>query len=68
MWRCIFRESAARFCDSILVVVSPAEPLPDDIAALKSALLSATARALRVEAELAGAKARASDDQAMIAH
>jgi transposase len=49
-------------------VVSPAEPLPDDIAALKSALLSATARALQVEAELALAKARASDDQAKIAH
>ena len=44
------------------------EALPDDLAALKAALLSATARALRVEAELALAQARASDDQAMIAH
>lgn len=44
------------------------ETLPDDLAALKSALLSATARALQVEAELALAQARASDDQAMIAH
>jgi transposase len=49
-------------------VVSPVEPLPDDIAALKAALLSATTRSLQVEAELAVAKARASDDQAMIAH
>ena len=49
-------------------MVSPVEPLPDDIAALKAALLSATTRSLQVEAELAVAKARASDDQAMIAH
>jgi transposase len=49
-------------------VVNPVEPLPDDIAALKAALLSATTRSLQVEAELAVAKARASDDQAMIAH
>ena len=49
-------------------MVNPVEPLPDDIAALKAALLSATTRSLQVEAELAVAKARASDDQAMIAH
>jgi transposase len=49
--------------------------LPDDIDALKVALLvargtciDATARALQVEAELAIARARASDDQALIAH
>ena len=59
---------AAGNCDSILVVVSHDKPLPDDIAALKAALLSATARALQVEAELAIAKARATDDQAVIAH
>jgi transposase len=34
----------------------------------RTALLSATTRSLQVEAELAVAKARASDDQAMIAH
>lgn len=51
------------------------ETLPDDIDALKAALLAeraqridATARALEVEAELAVARARASDDQALIAH
>ncbi len=49
-------------------MVSPVEPLPDDIAALKAELLSATTRSLQVEAELAVAKARASDDQTMIAH
>ena len=49
-------------------MASTDEALPDDLAALKSALLSATARALQVEAELALAQARASDDQAMIAH
>jgi transposase len=49
-------------------VANPADPLPDDVAALKAALLSATTRALQIEAELAIATARASDDQATIAH
>ncbi|MBC7430788.1 MAG: IS66 family transposase, partial [Rubritepida sp.] len=49
-------------------MVSIPDTLPNDIDALKAALLSATARALQVEAELANAKARASDDQATIAH
>ena len=44
------------------------EGLPDDIDALKIALLAERARAARVEAELAVAKAKASDDQAVIAH
>ena len=49
--------------------------LPDDIEALKSALIAARdeyvaemARASSVEAELAVARAKASDDQALIAH
>ena len=45
-----------------------ADDLPDDIAALQAALIAERARAARVEAELAVAKARASDDQALIAH
>jgi len=51
------------------------EALPDDIEALKAALVAErskriddAARAVRVEAELAVAKAKASDDDAMIAH
>jgi transposase len=51
------------------------DALPDDVDALKAALLAerarsadAMARALQVEAELAIARAQASDDQAMIAH
>ena len=51
------------------------EDLPDDIAALRVSLvverakrLEEAARAARVEAELAVAKAKASDDQAVIAH
>jgi len=47
---------------------SPAKALSKDNAALKAALLTATARALHVEAELANAKTQASDDQAMIAY
>src|SRR3954452_17683235 len=42
--------------------------LPEDIDALRTALLAERARAARVEAELAVARARASDDAAVIAH
>ena len=42
--------------------------LPDDIAALQAALIAERARAAQVEAELAVAKAMASDDEALIAH
>ena len=41
------------------------DDLPDDIAALRAALIAERARAARVEAELAVAKAKASDDQAL---
>src|SRR5712691_1728053 len=51
------------------------EDLPEDVAALKAALIAErtkrideAARAVRVEAELAVAKAKASDDEALIAH
>src|SRR5258706_9805171 len=44
------------------------DDLPEDVAALKTALLSERARASQVVAELAVAKARASNDQALIAH
>jgi len=56
-------------------VVTTPEDLPDDIAALQAALLAerakrveGEARAARVEAELAVAKAKAADDEALIAH
>src|SRR5216684_3717734 len=42
--------------------------LPDDIDALKAALLVEATRAVHAEAELAVARAKASDDQALIAH
>ena len=48
--------------------MASASDLPDDIDALKAALLAANDRAAQVEAELAVAKARASNDQALIAH
>jgi transposase len=41
--------------------------LPDDIEALKAALVAESARAAHAEAELAVARARTSDDQALIA-
>jgi transposase len=44
------------------------DALPDDLEALKAVLLAERARAARVEAELAVAKAKASDDEALIAH
>src|SRR5947207_14955806 len=43
------------------------EDLPEDIEALRAALLAERARAARVEAELAVARAKASDDTALIA-
>jgi transposase len=49
-------------------VTTTVDDLPDDIAALQAALIVERERAARVEAELAVAKAKASDDQALIAH
>jgi transposase len=43
------------------------EALPDDIAALKAALVAERARSLEVAAELAVARAKASEDMALIA-
>ena len=43
------------------------EPLPDDVAALKAALIAERARRLEVAAELAVARAKASEDMALIA-
>jgi transposase len=44
------------------------EPLPDDVEALKAALVVERGRRIVAETEAAFAKARASDDQALIAH
>ena len=44
------------------------ETLPDDIVALQAALITERERAARIEAELAIAKAKASEDEALIAH
>jgi transposase len=48
-------------------VTTPPDPLPEDIDALKAALIAARAHATHVESELAAARARLSDDQALIA-
>ena len=47
--------------------MAPRPDLPEDIDALRAALIAERARAARVEAELAIAKAKASDDAAVIA-
>ena len=47
---------------------SGGEAFPNQIAALKAALVAEAARAAYAEAELAVARAKASDDQALIAH
>src|SRR6266545_6591147 len=44
------------------------EDLPEEIGALRAALLAERTRAARVEAELAVARAKASDDKTVIAH
>ena len=49
-------------------MAAAADDLPEDIDALKAALLAVRDRAARVAAELAVAQAKASDDQALIAH
>jgi transposase len=49
-------------------MVATHEDLPEDIDALRAALLAERARAARVEAELAVARAKTSDDAAVIAH
>ena len=42
--------------------------LPDDVETLKAALVAEAARAAHAEAELAVARAKTADDQALIAH
>ena len=49
-------------------MVARCEDLPEEIDALRAALLAERARAARVEAELAVVRAKASDDAAVIAH
>ena len=49
-------------------MVARPEDLPEEIDALRAALLAERARAARVEAELAVAQAKASDDKADVAH
>lgn len=44
------------------------ETFPDEIAALQAALIAERERAARIEAELAIAKAKTSEDEALIAH
>src|SRR6201981_3559725 len=49
-------------------LVTTPETLPDAIAALQAALIAERERAARIEAELTIAKAKASEDEALIAH
>src|ERR1700758_2028121 len=52
----------------MIELVTTPETLPDAIAALQAALIAERERAARIEAELAIAKAKASEDEALIAH
>ena len=57
------------FCDSLLGMdCQPDDDLPDDIEALKTALIAARFQVAHVESELAVARAQVSGDQALIAH
>src|ERR1041384_2695965 len=49
-------------------MASTRQDLPEDIDALRAALIAERVRAAQVEAELAVARAKASDDAAVIAH
>jgi transposase len=71
----IFQESSGRICDSIPVVDADLAALPDDIDALKAVLTIERAKMREVvaerdvgAAELAVARAKASEDLALIAH
>ena len=54
-------------CDSLLRMDADREAIPNDIAALKEALAVERANALEITAELAVARAKASEDAALIA-
>jgi predicted nucleic acid-binding Zn-ribbon protein len=51
-----------------MVMPASVSPIPDDVQALKAALTAATFRADRAEVAPLDARARQSDDQALIAH
>jgi transposase len=52
----------------MVVMEAAVSPLPDEVEALKALVVSMTRRATEAEAELANAQAKASADQALIAH
>src|SRR5262245_10796996 len=54
-------------CDSLRRMDADREAIPDDIVALKEALAAERAKALEIAAELAVARAKASEDGALIA-
>ena len=60
--------TSAAFCALILVMGAGLHQLPDDIEALKAALIAERDRRIVAEADAASAKAKASDDRALIAH
>ena len=51
-----------------MVMPASVSPMPDEVEALRAALAAATFRADQAEVALLGARARQSDDQALIAH
>ena len=64
-----FRGATNRaICDFVTGMNSQTPAVPDDVEALKAALVAERERRLAAEADAAAAKARLSDDQALIAH
>ena len=54
-------------CDSLRRMDVDRDAIPDDVADLKEALAVERAKALQIAAELAVARAKASEDEALIA-
>jgi len=65
---CIFAITNAANCDSLGRMDADRAAMPDDIVALKEALAAERAKTLEIAAELSVARAKAAEDDALIAH
>jgi transposase len=65
---CIFMITDGANCDSLHRMDADRAAMPEDVVALKEALAAERAKRLAIAAELAVARAKASEDDALIAH